>query len=267
MPISDKWKALIFLMLAFATAVPNFIDKHLVPAEPSRFAWEEFDQDLVERLQDIDALQAYCDSIRRDRQIEAGSLAHADLMARVLRKRFYHGYSHYAIQDNWVAAFSARIFWDHLSAIVLPNDILRYPFAACSQQEIVLMELFARNQIPYRKVLFNHHFALEAKFDSSWYFFDVNLEPSFRNQKRTSLDSIIQQNQLVEIYKDRLDVAKIDSILGPPRYGIINEFPAPRAKLFHQGTSFVSEWAWLLCTLFCAYYMHRHRKKQSSLNK
>lgn len=263
MSVSNKWKALILLGFAIVMAVPNLINKHLVPSESSRFAWEEFHADLADRLQSADQLQTYCDSIRAARQIQPGSLAHADLMARVLRKRFFHGYSHYSLNQNWVAAVSGKLFWDHLSAIVLPDDILRYPFAACSQQEIVLMDLFSRNGIPYRKVLFNHHFALEAKFDSAWYFFDVNLEPTFRNERRTSLDSIIQQNQLVDIYKDRLDVAKIDSILGAPQYGVINEFPAPRAKLFHQGTHLVSKWGWLVCLLLAGFFAFRHRQLQS----
>jgi hypothetical protein len=205
-------------------------------------------------------LQVYCDSLRQARQIDRGSLLHADLMARVLRKRFFHGYSHYSLSQNWVAAASGKLFWEHLSAIVLPDDILRYPFAACSQQEIVLMELFKINKIPFRKVLFNHHFALEARFDSAWYFFDVNLEPQFHNQTRTSLDSIIQKNQLAVIYQDRLDIAKIDSILGPPRYGVINEFPAPRAKLFHQATWLLSKWAWLICLLAAAFFLSRGKQ-------
>ena len=248
-----------------AMSVPNLFNRHLVPSESSRFTWEEFNPDLAKSLRSVDLLQAYCDSIRPTRQIQPGSLAHADLMARVLRKRFFHGSSHYSLAQNWVAAVSGKMFWDHLSAIVLPDDILQYPFAACSQQEIVLMELFARNQIPYRKVLFNHHFALEAKFDSAWYFFDVNLEPAFRNERRTSLDSIIQQNQLVDIYKDRLDVAKIDSILGAPQYGLINEFPAPRAKLFHRATYLLSKWGWLICFVAAVFYAVRAWKERSRL--
>lgn len=246
-----------------AMALPNLFNRHLVPSESSRFAWEEFNPELAERLQNVDLLHAYCDSIREVRQIQPGSLAHADLMARVLRKRFFHGYSHYSLAQNWVAAVSGRLLWDHLSAIVLPDDILRYPFAACSQQEIVLMDLFSRNGIPYRKVLFNHHFALEAKFDSSWYFFDVNLEPAFRHERRTSLDSIIQQNQLVDIYKDRLDVAKIDSILGAPQYGVINEFPAPRAKLYHRVTYVLSKWGWVVCLVAAVFFNIRARKQRS----
>lgn len=256
------WKPLIFFLLSLVMIVPNWSSRHLQPQQAQRFSWEEFSPELAERLQSIDAVQAYCDSLRERFKIESGSLGHADLMAQVLRKRFYHGYSHYALGENWVAAMSGRLFWDHLSAIVLPEHILRYPFAACSQQEIVLMTLFERNKIPYRKVMFNHHFALEARFDEDWYFFDVNLEPTFPDHRRTSLDSIIRQNQLTAIYKDRMDVAKIDSILGPPRYGSLNEFPAPRARLFHEFTQWLSKWGWAISFGLGVFFWIKYRKQQ-----
>jgi hypothetical protein len=44
--------------------------------------------------------------------------------------------------------------WSHLSAIVLPEDILKYPMAACSQQSIIMMECFKKIGVDYRKVGF-----------------------------------------------------------------------------------------------------------------
>lgn len=46
--------------------------------------------------------------------------------------------------------------------LFIPDDIMQYPMAACSQQSIVLMEFFRKKSIPYRKIGFDHYFELEG---------------------------------------------------------------------------------------------------------
>ena len=239
-------KGLLYILFALLLAVPNFLNIHLQTPAEKGFDWEEFDVSLANHLRSIPQLKSYTDSILLSKQIAKGSLKHAEILAKTLRKRFYHGYAYYSLRENWIAAVCGKLFWENLGAIVIPEDLMHYPMAACSQQEIVLMKLFTMNGIDYRKILFNHHFAAEARINKAWYYFDTNLEPNFPNKKRESIATFLDRNQMKEIYAGRLDVNKLDSILGAPKYGAINQYPAPRARLFHQVTQFFSHWFWLI---------------------
>ena len=43
----------------------------------------------------------------------------------IVKKRFYHGLSEYSIKDNWIAYIGGKLFWNHLVAIVDPDDIIK----------------------------------------------------------------------------------------------------------------------------------------------
>ena len=81
-----------------------------------------------------------------------------------------------------MAIYLAPFIKKDLSAIVIPNDILKQPMAACSQQSIIGMEVFKRKGFKVRKVGFFYdgyggHFCFEAFFYNRWHFFDPDLEP------------------------------------------------------------------------------------------
>src|SRR5688572_7547828 len=86
-------------------------------------AHEEYDPSYFSRFQTIE-------SILKDADQKFGkgnrSLDYYNHIATILRKRFYHGFSHYSFGENALAYFSGYV-WDHLSAIVIPDDILKHP--------------------------------------------------------------------------------------------------------------------------------------------
>ena len=194
---------------------------------------EEFDPSYVERFQHIDDIIAHTDSIYSVENRH--TLAYSEEIVKVLRKRFYHGYSHYSFADNWIAAAAGYLFWDHLSALVIPSDILKHPNAACSQQAIVFMACLKKVGVPYRSVLFSGHYALEAKIGDKWFFFDSNIEPELSGN-RTSIDNLLKTNKVFDVYKSKRQPEEIRAFINNIQYGKINAAPAPNAAFFHKGT-------------------------------
>ncbi len=145
-----------------------------------------------------------------------------------------------------MAALTGKFIWSDLSAIVLPDDLLRYPMAACSQQSLVMMELFRRKGIDYRMIGFDHHFTLEGKFGTKWYYFDNDMEPDFTAVPRQAF-SDLERKQLIEtIYQKTIDTASLHKMMGHPFYGKENKAPAPNAAFFHRVTKVLSRTLWLL---------------------
>lgn len=203
-------------------------------------SWEEYNPLYFSKFQSIQSIINYADSgVGRHNR---NSVDYYNSIAKIIRKRFYHAYSSYQFSDNPLAYLSGRFIWDHLSAIVDPDDIMKHPMAACSQQSIVLAEIFKRNKIKYRKVSFEHHFALEGFINNGWHYFDVDMEPQL--DQRESLESLIAANKLIHAYAySGLDTSYLHQILGKSKTGTVNESLAPNASLFHKTCSFmVSKW-------------------------
>lgn len=208
---------------------------------------ESFDPSLFQKVQSVDDLIGY---VNENCQSDPHSLQYVNFLDSTIRRRFFHSYSHYSFDDNWIAALSGQMVWDHLSAVVVPDDILKFPQAACSQQSIVFMEACKKLGLDFRRVGFDHHYALEVKVDGSWYFFDPNQE--LTSAGRTSLNNLISQQELYSRYKHRFDRNTFDYVFAHPTYGPVNEKPAPNAALFHQFSSIVGSfvfWSLVLVQL------------------
>lgn len=246
-PHIKKKKLGAVLIAALLLFVPNLIKVHLLPLPDKGYRWEAFDSKLVIQVQTVDKLLRKTDSIAEAQQLKVGSQAYVETINAILKERFYHGYSHYGLHDNWIAALLGKFVWTDLSAVVLPDDILKYPMGACSQQSIVLMEALKRKGIDYRKVGFDHHYALEAKTEKGWLFFDPNMEPEYTTKAtRTNIDSIFENEFLYTIYRNRLDSAGLDWGLANRYYGPVNAAPAPNAALLHKATKILSKLAFLV---------------------
>ncbi len=252
-------KHIVLIVLGLVLLLLNFLPWNHVTLPEKGHTWESFDENLVSRIRSVDDLLAFADSQANAQQVGTDTLKYATILNRAVKARFYHGYSHYNFSENWIASI-AGMAWDHLSAIVIPDDILKYPMAACSQQSIVMMKCFQRKGIDYRKVGFDHHFALEGNIDGKWYFFDPDLEPDFSVVKRTGYDSLIADNHLYAIYSSRLDSASLDQGLANHHFGAVNTPPAPRASLFHKATKVLSRILWLL-PFGMVIYMTRKKKR------
>ncbi len=215
---------------------------------------EDYDPAL-QRLNTLDKLEAYCDSIYR--QNNQGQLTirddgtYPEIASAVVRNRFYHGYSVYGFSNNFMAMLFSQISIEGLSAIVLPDDILKYPFAACSQQSIVMMDLLRRKGFAIRKVGFKGkkygHFCFEANYQGTWHFYDPNMEPDVKTLNAYNRPGIAflagHRDILLKAYHRYPEELVLD-VFPNYFYGRPNEAAAPRARLFQQVTKFLSYTMW-----------------------
>jgi hypothetical protein len=222
---------------------------------------ELFDSELVKKIQNTNQLITYIDSIADVKGIRQNTNLYAYLILKTVEARFFHSYSHYSMDENWIAALGGRYIWYDISAIVAPDDILKYPMAACSQQSIVLMSIFRAKNIPYRKVGFEGHYAVTAEFNKQWIFFDANLEPQ-KDQNMKRLDYLLQGDHMSVYYKNVLKPAQIEILFKHTITGEINADPAPRIIIFHNITWFLSHWLWAIpMCLFLILVIRSYRSK------
>ena len=196
------------------------------------------------------------------------SSIYANIVDRTLRYRFYHNYSYYRVGHNYFGYFLAPFIKKDLSAIVLPNDILKCPNAACSQQSIIGMELFRKKGYSVRKVGFfdkkyGGHFCFEANYDDNWHFFDPDKEPNYELLlafNRPSFAYIHSNHLLLHGLYNTTDKDCVDSLFSKPFYGIANQFPAKNARIYQYVTKFFSYTLWLWLILFY-FYFYRPKNK------
>lgn len=214
---------------------------------------EYFDPKLM-TINSVQSFIEYCDSASGSKIIAAGdSSRYATIIEMVLRGRFYHGYSHYKIGQNFVAYFLAPIIHNDLSAIVIPDDILKHPNAACSQQSIIGMEVFKKKGFDVRKVGFylkghGGHFCFEVKYGGKWHYFDPDMEPQIKllvERDHPSIADLNNDDSLVQkLYAHKKDDYLLRQ-LKTFKYGKVNEFPAKNARAFQYFTKFLSYTLWL----------------------
>jgi hypothetical protein len=254
---------LLLIAISLLLLVPNFFNTQLAK-NPLYDQKEQFDPGLA-YINSTEKLIAAADSIATKKNISNNTLAYAITVSNILRKRFYHGFSHYPVNENWIAAASDHVFGYGLSCIVKPDDILKYGFGGCSQQSIVLMEVMKRKNISYRFVGFPHHYATELKFSNNWYFFDPNMEPNIPDSDRLESKWKCCADNLKKYY-DTTRFKNLDSTFGKNQkvlFGKENAPPAPNAKLFHTSTNYLSKTLWLF-PLAIVFY---RRKKTSNRSK
>ena len=215
---------------------------------------EEFDPSL-QRLNSITKLAVYCDSLYEEAVYASPALkfesSYPEIVSRVVRKRFYHGYSTYGSNNNLVGEFIASVTKKGLSAIVIADDILKYPYAACSQQSIVMMDVLKQKGFKTRKVGFEGpkggHFCFETYFNGKWHFYDPDMEPDTRlllAYQRPSVAFIAShQAFMLQVY-NQYPQEKMLNLFSNYFYGKINAPAAPRAYWFQLITKFLSYTLW-----------------------
>lgn len=239
---------ILLILFAGLLAFPNFYAVNINNDIPQYDEKEAYDPALAQ-LNSMDKLTHHIDSMALARGVAFTSMDYPLLIEQVLKNRFYHGYSRYTLADNWLAAVGEKIFGQALACTVYSNDILQYPYAACSQQAMVMMDLLKQKGIACRHVAFEHHYALEAEVNGQWYFFDSNMEPNILPNNRAHHLWAANSSYLKQFYQQRYSKEMLDYVFGnnlPAYCGPTNEATAPRAKLFHTVTKPLSQWAWLL---------------------
>ncbi len=236
---------------------------------------EEFDP-LLSRLNSIDILEDYCDSLYAVATTGTTSdnleETYTDIVSGVIRKRFYHGYSRYGFHNNFVAFLTSRVTLKGYSAIVIPDEIMEYPFAACSQQAIIMMEVLQKKGFKTRKISFNGkieggHFSFEVFFKGSWHFYDPNMEPDMKvlkNYNRPGVAFLVNNPDiLLQAYHNH-PAAQIMDIFPTYSYGEVNKFPAPRGIVFQKASRVLSYTIWLFFLL--GYFIVRRQYTRITRN-
>ncbi len=233
---------------------------------------EEYDPSLA-RLNSIDKLVQYCDSIYLSKVFtkdqEEIKRDYTDVVSSVVRKRFYHGYSSYGFSSNFMSLLLSKVTVPGLDAVVVPDDIMKYPFAACSQQSIVMMEVLQSKGFETRKISFqgkiSGHFCFEVYFGGSWHFYDTNMEPDvdvLNSYDRPGIAFLVNNPEILVKAYSKYPREEILDIFPTYTYGEINKFPAPRAIVFQKATKLLSYLAWFFFLFF--YWIVRYKYLQLS---
>lgn len=244
------------ILLAFITLalfLPNLFTATLQKNLP--YNGKEKFEPALSGINSVARLKNYTDSIATVKNIPPHSYAYVELLGTILERRFYHGFSHYALSENWMAALAGKLVKADYSCKVLPEEILAHGNAACSQQALVMMQVLRDKNISYRSLGFPHHYAIEVLADGQWYFFDTNMEPVISKEQR-SLAHWQHRNDLMKQYYDPAIHADINYQFGynaTALIGPVNEEPGRRIAFFHTATGVLSKIGWLIPLLLLLY--------------
>jgi hypothetical protein len=174
-----------------------------------------------------------------------------------VRDRFFHDTSLLSWRENWLAV-AAGEYWINLRVPVQPDAILQHRRAICSQQAIVFMEMLRRAGLHYAAVTMSWpspdpassgHFAVAAKVDGRWMYFDADQEPPVES---VPLESIRDGSALGRLYGNKpalLGNMRYAAAHGRIRLASVDGFAAPRGGLFQDVTAWLSAWGWLVLGL------------------
>jgi hypothetical protein len=244
---------IVLICLAIIFALPHFINVSGEPI-PVYNNKEQFDSSL-KSINTLNKVLATADQINQGR-FSNNSFEYAMIVSKILRKRFYHGFSQYRFNENFIAVVTQDIFKNYAACLVNADEIMKYPYAGCSQLSIVFADLMRKNHVNYRTVAFPHHFAMEFYLEDSWYFFDPNMEPDLTKEQR-DVRNWHHSNDSIKKYYSSAD-HDLDFVFGVGQSAGIGEINSPiaaKAKPFQKITSFVSQWLWAipLCFLIPLY--------------
>lgn len=253
----------LFIILTFLALMRFTIQSEQVPEKKMD---EMYDESLlfINNMQKLD--DYWLNMIELKSPVDTAGQIH--LLLDIIRKRFYHGYSHYNYRDNFLAYLSGKVVWSNLSAIVIPNDILKYPNAACSQQSIVMMEALKKHGYKVRKVGISGetggHFCLEVFFSNKWHFYDPSGEPNIGKyfKTRPSMAELVNNKEKLKmVYEEKLEESELNKLFVNWYVGEINEYPAKKAIVFHNVTKFISSYGWLISLLLFLVLSYFSKKK------
>ena len=240
----------LLIALAVVLALPNFftidINEQLAYNHAERFS------PVLGSINSIDKLEKYVDNEAAIKKIDIHTPEYALLLSYFISCRFYHGFSHWKMNENWIASAGEKITGIGLSCKVQPDAILKHPDAACSQQALVMMEILKRKKIDYRKVGFPHHYAIEINAGGNWYYFDPNMEPNMNLTQRLH-ESWKGNNDSLKKYYDTTWHHNLSFQFGHGQqasFGPVNEVPAQRLRLFQSSTAVLSKILWCFPLLF-----------------
>jgi hypothetical protein len=211
-------------------------DKTVFEIKPS--VREKYSSHLFFKVKSIRGLSDTLNAIARQNHITRNSLAYLEVANDLVESRFCFAYSHYSYCNNPYMKILGDLIWDDLSAIVIPDDLMKYNHAACSQQSIVLMDLLMKNGFEVRKVGLSGHFCMEAKVGNQWYFFDPTKEPLMRNDTSARQFEGVKRSYMVSKYRNS-EQKTVSKMFSTYTIGETNAFPAPKVVLLHRFAFFM----------------------------
>ena len=230
--------ALISLALLFG--VTALIASAFSARPPLPVTNEEFDARL-KSIQNVDEAVAYVQGMNP--RNDPRSLA--DAADEFVRRRFVHGYSELTPAQNWLA-YLAGFLWYDLKSPVLPEDILKFRRAACSQQSIIFQAIVRKLGLDVRSVRLVGHFVSAVKIGDDWRVYDANREIEPRSYPLSLMlegDPRIQQIYNVAYKGFNVRAQAVEREIVP---SAINANPAPQGAFFQRVTYFFSHFGWAL---------------------
>lgn len=238
----------------------NFIDYNIVEDKEPILLHEKFDASLL-KLNSLQKLETYVDSIAAIKNLKAGSLEYAILAKNVISDRFYHKYATQNLNENWIAAVAQKTTGLFLSSKITADDILTRPYGYCGQQNMVLFELLEDKGLNCRVVFWPKHFAIQSYIDGKWTYFDSNLEPVITDEQRVNEKWLYNPDSLAIAYNK--DLNWVATTFGKPvtiKYGKIDEKPGAHALLFQKITKPLSKIAFIFPLLWFVYLKRKSNK-------
>lgn len=167
-----------------------------------------------------------------------------------LRERFYHGIAKYSMGNNTLAFLAGKIY-KYLDCSVRIEDILKSPYAMCSQQSLVFQYLLGRFKITHRAVgmglSVKGHYATEVRIANKWHYFDPNQEVNLDTMIKYNypdLKTIKDKKHLHNnvLYKNMDSLNTVWYINKPLIYKYLNGLDGKNARLFQTLTNFISKY-------------------------
>jgi|GEM_PF-3389668 len=241
-----------FLALFFVTTVLSLFQWLCPrPGEPIPVPASETFEPGLTYLTSVDRATRWLDSTAAIRGIKPASRQYVDLADTLVRLRFVHGYSYYRPSDDVISYLLGRVVWSHLSAIVDPDDILKFNNAACSQQAIVFMALLRRKGYRTRTVGLKGHFCTGVFYEGQWHFYDPNKEPRFRRDRPvpSSLELMSDKNLAYQAYRGIMSKSQVDTLFSKVTLDESAALPGYRVRILHNITYFMSHFGWAVMWL------------------
>jgi hypothetical protein len=257
MRIFKYLKSIIFIATAIVVCSTIFF-KFLYSAQEnvnSNIIFEKYDKDLIS----INSIEKLDSVVNLDLAKFGDTTKTILFIDELLKRRFYHSYSEFSLNDNWIAVVCGEFLWGNFKFPVGPDDILKYPMAACSQQGILFQDQLHKLNIPFETIAFKTyrnnkefgHYAVSAFYHNQWHFYDTNQEPVIVDSTMPSIEKIIKTKLYEKMYISPTNIStqfffKTKSY----RRSHHNAYSAPRMYQFHKVSLFLSNWLWLILLVF-----------------
>ncbi len=262
---TNKYFIIFLFLLSFLFLILNFVDYNINEDKSTFSKNERFDSSLI-RLNTLAKLENYIDSLANIEKIQIGTIEYTYVAKEVISLRFFHKYATQRLNENWIASVSQNVTGKYLSSKITADDILTRAYGYCGQQNAVFMELLQKKNIDCRAVYFKAHFALQAKINNRWTYFDPNQEPNISLSQRIDEKWLTSYDSLFLAYK--MERSAMENAFGNPvsiKFGAINEIQGQNAQIFQSITKWLSKIAFLF-PLLLYFYLNRKNNLRIAAN-